>query len=336
MNTQHSTSARSRRFAVVALLIVSAASLLGCVSRKQYAINESILIGERRQLEDEIYRVQFQLRDALVENQQLREKLKNDGVDPDEYLRKNRKAPTQNANPLFQDYPGLNVGATTPNAPSYVALQKAMAQNSAAPDAAAVAQNDATRKIPAALLQRNPNASVSAAPRATQVATRADVVAKNAQLANLVAPRAGAIRQTSALVPQNAVAYNDGDAANVEEAPVQLVAPQPAIRPARLDERPAPLAQAAPARVPAYKAPVFTPREESPRAIRVPTYEEAFDRSDELDAVEAQEDVSQGEAYDDEYYENEEDYDDPNADDASSVDENDTQEPVLDDWAPLP
>lgn len=335
MNTQHSTSARSRRFAVVALLIVSAASLLGCVSRKQYAINESILIGERRQLEDEIYRVQFQLRDALVENQQLREKLKNDGVDPDEYLLKNRKAPTQNANPFFQNYPGLNVGATTPNAPSSIALQRAMAQNSAAPNAAA-AQNDAARIIPGALLQRNSNASVSAAPRAAQVAAHADAAAKNAQLANLVAPRAGAIRQTSVLVPQNAADSNNGAAANVEEAPVQLVAPQPATRPARLDERPAPLAQTALARVPAYKAPVFTPREEAPRTIRVPTYEEAFDRADELDAVEAQEDVSQDEAHDDEYYENEEEYDDPNADDASSVDEDDTQEPVVNDWAPLP
>ncbi|MGN0911037.1 MAG: hypothetical protein ACI4NV_06430 [Thermoguttaceae bacterium] len=326
MKNQHSTLDRSRRLAVVALLIVSAASLMGCVSRKQYAINESILIGERRQLEDEIYRVQFQLRDALVENQQLREKLKNDGVDPDEYLRKNRSAPTQNANPFIQNYPGLNVGATTPNAPSSLALQKAMAQNATAPSTDS-ARKVAASPVHAALAQRNPNATVSAPPRATLAATRADVVAaQNARLANLVAPRAGAIRQTSALVPQN---YSRA-AANLEEAPTQLVAPQPATRPARLEERPAPLAQSAPDRVPAYKAPVFTPREETTRTIRVPTYEEAFDRAAELDAVEAQ-DLLQ-----DEDEEAREEYVEPNSDDDSTLDEENAQESVEDEWAPLP
>lgn len=311
MKNQHSTLDRSRRLAVVALLIVSAASLVGCVSRKQYAINESILIGERRQLEDEIYRVQFQLRDALVENQQLREKLKNDGVDPDEYLRKNRSAPTQNANPFIQNYPGLNVGATTPNAPSSLALQKAMAQNSTAPNADP-ARKVAANAFPGVLAQRNPNANVAAA--------------QNARLANLVAPRAGAIRQTSALVPKN----DKRDAANLEEPPTQLVAPQPATRPARLEERPAPLAQTAPERAPAYKAPVFTPREESPRTIRVPTYEEAYDRAAELDAVEAQ-NLSQ-----DEEEEAREEYVDQNSDDDSALDEENAQEPVEDEWAPLP
>lgn len=326
MKNQHSTLDRSRRLAVVALLIVSAASLVGCVSRKQYAINESILIGERRQLEDEIYRVQFQLRDALVENQQLREKLKNDGVDPDEYLRKNRSAPTQNANPFIQNYPGLNVGATTPNAPSSLALQKAMAQNSTAPNADP-ARKVAANAFPGVLAQRNPNATVSAPPRATLAATRADVVAaQNARLANLVAPRAGAIRQTSALVPKN----DKRDAANLEEPPTQLVAPQPATRPARLEERPASLAQTAPERAPAYKAPVFTPREESPRTIRVPTYEEAYDRAAELDAVEAQ-NLSQ-----DEEEEAREEYVDQNSDDDSALDEEHAQEPVEDEWAPLP
>ncbi len=274
MKNHHSTLDRARRLAVVALLIVSAASLVGCVSRKQYAINESILIGERRQLEDEIYRVQFQLRDALVENQPT----------------------TPNGNPLFQNYPGLNVGSTTPNAPSSLALQKAMAQNSTAPNA----------------------------DRAQKLASRADVAAQNARLANLVAPRAGAIRQTSAIVPQN---YKREDA-NLEKAPTPLVAPQPVARPARLEERVAPLAQTAPERVRAYKAPVFTPREESPRAIRVPTYEEAFDRAAELDSVEVQ-DVSQDEEEAEEYLV-------PNSDDASPLDEENAQEPVEDEWAPLP
>ncbi len=49
--------------------------VVGCVGRKQYAINEAILISERRQLEDEIYRLQFELRDALEENDRLRQEL---------------------------------------------------------------------------------------------------------------------------------------------------------------------------------------------------------------------------------------------------------------------
>ena len=67
-------SARTLVFssAVVALACLSA---IGCTSRKQYAINEAILIGERRQLEDEIYRAKFELRDALRENEQLRREL---------------------------------------------------------------------------------------------------------------------------------------------------------------------------------------------------------------------------------------------------------------------
>jgi len=53
----------------------------GCTTRKQYAINEAILIGERRQLEDEIYQTQFELRDALVENERLRAELEGRGKD---------------------------------------------------------------------------------------------------------------------------------------------------------------------------------------------------------------------------------------------------------------
>ena len=79
----NSTLKRSKQFGllvVAALTCVVATSLVGCVSRRQYAINESILISERRQLEDEIYRVQFELRDALEENEQLRARLEeNEG-----------------------------------------------------------------------------------------------------------------------------------------------------------------------------------------------------------------------------------------------------------------
>ncbi len=63
-------------------LIVALAGLacVGCVGRKQYAINEAILISERRQLEDEIYRLQFELRDALEENERLRRELGGDAA----------------------------------------------------------------------------------------------------------------------------------------------------------------------------------------------------------------------------------------------------------------
>lgn len=63
-------------------LIVALAGLacVGCVGRKQYAINEAILVSERRQLEDEIYRLQFELRDALEENERLRQELGGDAA----------------------------------------------------------------------------------------------------------------------------------------------------------------------------------------------------------------------------------------------------------------
>ena len=67
----------SKRSRLRGALIVALAGLacVGCVGRKQYAINEAILISERRQLEDEIYRLQFELRDALEENDRLRQEL---------------------------------------------------------------------------------------------------------------------------------------------------------------------------------------------------------------------------------------------------------------------
>ena len=83
-------------------LIVALAGLscVGCVGRKQYAINEAILISERRQLEDEIYRLQFELRDALEENERLRQGVGGDaGAQP---------APRAKTNDAF--FPGL--GAT--------------------------------------------------------------------------------------------------------------------------------------------------------------------------------------------------------------------------------
>lgn len=61
---------RKRSRTVVAALILI--SVAGCAGRKQYQINEAILISERRQLEDELYRLQFELRDALEENERLR------------------------------------------------------------------------------------------------------------------------------------------------------------------------------------------------------------------------------------------------------------------------
>jgi hypothetical protein len=64
-----------RAFAACTIVGLAALCVLGCTSRKQYAINEAILISERRQLEDEIYRAKFELRDALRENEQLRAQL---------------------------------------------------------------------------------------------------------------------------------------------------------------------------------------------------------------------------------------------------------------------
>ncbi len=63
----------SRRWKSTLVVALAAFSCVGCVGRKQYAINEAILISERRQLEDEIYRLQFELRDALEENERLRQ-----------------------------------------------------------------------------------------------------------------------------------------------------------------------------------------------------------------------------------------------------------------------
>ena len=72
-----SKCARRRAALSVAL---AALCVVGCVGRKQYAINEAILISERRQLEDEIYRLQFELRDALEENERLRQELGGDAT----------------------------------------------------------------------------------------------------------------------------------------------------------------------------------------------------------------------------------------------------------------
>jgi hypothetical protein len=86
-------------------LVVALAGLscVGCVGRKQYAINEAILISERRQLEDEIYRLQFELRDALEENERLRQEL---GGDADA----NKTAPRAKTNDAF--FPGLDATQT--------------------------------------------------------------------------------------------------------------------------------------------------------------------------------------------------------------------------------
>lgn len=85
-------------------LIVALAGLacVGCVGRKQYAINEAILISERRQLEDEIYRLQFELRDALEENERLRQELGGDEASASSPASRTRTG----ANDAF--FPGLD------------------------------------------------------------------------------------------------------------------------------------------------------------------------------------------------------------------------------------
>lgn len=91
-------------------LIVALAGLacVGCVGRKQYAINEAILISERRQLEDEIYRLQFELRDALEENERLRQELGGDGAGANSPASRTRAR--AGANDAF--FPGLDAAQT--------------------------------------------------------------------------------------------------------------------------------------------------------------------------------------------------------------------------------
>ncbi|MBR5244325.1 MAG: hypothetical protein IKW13_08820 [Thermoguttaceae bacterium] len=95
----------SRRLRWRAALSVALAALcvVGCVGRKQYAINEAILISERRQLEDEIYRLQFELRDALEENERLRQEAGGAAGT-------NRPASRARANDAF--FPGLDATQT--------------------------------------------------------------------------------------------------------------------------------------------------------------------------------------------------------------------------------
>ena len=95
-------SKRLRRRAALSVAL-AALCVVGCVGRKQYAINEAILISERRQLEDEIYRLQFELRDALEENERLRQELGGDA-------NANETAPRARTNDAF--FPGLDATQT--------------------------------------------------------------------------------------------------------------------------------------------------------------------------------------------------------------------------------
>ena len=79
------------QIATLALVVVTLATSSSCTSRRQYAINEELLIDNRRLLEDELYRVQFELRDALEENERLRAKLEKDN---DERPRNERRLNT--------------------------------------------------------------------------------------------------------------------------------------------------------------------------------------------------------------------------------------------------
>lgn len=60
------------------LLILIPFFFTGCgPSRRQYAINEALLIDQTRLLENEVYRARYQLEKALEENEQLRSELGN-------------------------------------------------------------------------------------------------------------------------------------------------------------------------------------------------------------------------------------------------------------------
>ncbi len=204
-------SARTLVFssAVVALACLSA---IGCTSRKQYAINEAILIGERRQLEDEIYRAKFELRDALRENEQLRRELSGkqdstssipqtsssrysgvdafqtngtrvapsygNALDPDRY----DSSPTQNAETLpdFVPRPTSSQKLTRSNATKANAQRNQVARNN--PANANAQRNQVARNNPAnANAQRNQVARNNAANANAQ---RNQVARNNAANAN--------------------------------------------------------------------------------------------------------------------------------------------------------
>lgn len=71
----NSIFSRRRYGVLIAATLLCVVATVGCTTQRQYKINEAILIGERRQLEDEIYNLQFELRDALAENERLSAKL---------------------------------------------------------------------------------------------------------------------------------------------------------------------------------------------------------------------------------------------------------------------
>lgn len=100
------TSASRRRWQGALSVALAALCVAGCVGRKQYAINEAILISERRQLEDEIYRLQFELRDALEENDRLRQELGGDATPAGA----NAPTPRTRTNDAF--FPGLDASQT--------------------------------------------------------------------------------------------------------------------------------------------------------------------------------------------------------------------------------
>lgn len=133
----------SNRSRLRGALIVALAGLacVGCVGRKQYAINEAILISERRQLEDEIYRLQFELRDALEENERLRQE--SGGGQAGANSPTSRTRARSNSNDAF--FPGLDAAQirrrTTGGAPN-IQTTSATDARSARPTTAPVLRTD--------------------------------------------------------------------------------------------------------------------------------------------------------------------------------------------------
>lgn len=110
---------------------IVAVALLGCTSRRQYAINESVLISERRQLEDEIYRVQFELRDALEENERLRDQLDAQNPNAEAAKKGSSRRARKTTAPVYQDrqspvddnfYPGGDALRVSANARGGVSI----------------------------------------------------------------------------------------------------------------------------------------------------------------------------------------------------------------------
>ena len=125
--------------ALCTLLFVFAASLAaGCgPTKKEYAINEALLVDQTRMLENQLYRAHFQVQRLEQENKRLRAQLESKGI----------KVETPEAVPLNKEEQ-LNVG----NQAAAQAAPQRLVRTAAVPKQptrqAAASRNAAQRNIP--------------------------------------------------------------------------------------------------------------------------------------------------------------------------------------------